>query len=122
MAIDIIRTGLRLPAAFARRNHRDGAHLPHSMPKLLRVTRHIGQCPGWRLRQASQQPQRRGKFVRLTCHQDKVEEAASRIANTDDLAAKPTPRAAQRLRIAAGIAIESQTQLVGLLARAPAAF
>ncbi len=60
--------------------------------------------------------------MRLACHQDKVKEAASRIANTDDLAAKPTSRAAQSLRIAAGAAIESQTQLVGLLARAPAAF
>jgi hypothetical protein len=60
--------------------------------------------------------------VRLAGNQDKVEEAASRIANTDNLTAKPTSRAAQSLRIAAGIAIESQTQLVGLLALAPAAF
>ena len=60
--------------------------------------------------------------MRLTWCQDKVDEAASRIADTDDFATKSAPRTTKGLGIAMGVAIESQTQRIGLLGRAPAAF
>ena len=60
--------------------------------------------------------------MRLARHQDKVDEPASGIADTDNLAAKTTPRTSQSLRIASRAAIESQTHVVGLLGPAPAAF
>jgi len=122
MAIDIGRTWLRLLAALARRNHRDRAHLPRGEAKLLGVTRHIGQRPGRRPGQTPQQQQRRRKLVRLARQQDKVDEPARGVADTDDLAAKTAPRTSQSLRVAGSVAIESQTQFGGLLARAPAAF
>jgi hypothetical protein len=60
--------------------------------------------------------------VRLAWHEDKVDEPASSVADTDDLAAKTAPRASQSLRIVPGAAIGSQTQRISLLGRAPAAF
>ena len=60
--------------------------------------------------------------MRLTRCQDKVEKAPSGIANTDDFTAKAASRTTEGLGIAAAVAIESQTHMVGLLGRAPAAF
>lgn len=60
--------------------------------------------------------------MRLTWRQDKVDKAASGIANPDYFTAKTAPRTAKGLAVAAGAAIESQTHIVGLLGRAPAAF
>ncbi len=60
--------------------------------------------------------------MRLTWCQDKVDKAASSIASTNDFTAKTAPRTTKGLGIAAGVAIESQTHVIGLLGRAPAAF
>src|SRR5277367_4304678 len=60
--------------------------------------------------------------MRLARHQDKVDESASGIADANDFAAETTPRAAKSLLIVVGVVIESQTQAVDLLARAPAGF
>ena len=91
MAIDIGRAWFWLFRAFARRHHRDGAHLPHRRAERLRIARHVGQCPGRSLWQTFQQYKGRGKFVRLAWHQHEVDEPACRIANTNDLAAKSAP-------------------------------
>ncbi len=66
--------------------------------------------------------QRRREFVRLPGHQDKVDETAVSVANADDLATETAAGAAKGLLVAAVLAIESQTQRVGLLGRAPDAF
>jgi hypothetical protein len=60
--------------------------------------------------------------VRLTRDQDKINQPTGGIADTDDLGAETTPRTSQGLRIMGGVAIESQTQWVSLLGRAPVAF
>ena len=60
--------------------------------------------------------------MRLAGHQDKVDKPAGGVADANDLAAETAPRAPQGLLVIAGVAIESQTQAVGLLGRAPAAF
>ena len=60
--------------------------------------------------------------MRLTGHQDKINQSASGVADANDFAAKTAPRSPQGLCIAAGTAIESQCQLISLLRRAPLAF
>jgi hypothetical protein len=60
--------------------------------------------------------------MRLAGHHDKVDQPASGIADANDLAAETTSRTPQSLLIIVGVAIESQTQRIALLARAPAAF
>jgi hypothetical protein len=60
--------------------------------------------------------------MRLTRRQDEVDKTARGIAHTDDFTTKTAPRTTKGLGIAAGVAIESQTHIVGLLGRAPAAF
>ncbi len=58
--------------------------------------------------------------------QQEVYQPSGRIADTDDLGAKPTPRSAQRLAFVGYIASESQTQSrslpKALPGRAPEAF
>jgi hypothetical protein len=122
MAIDIGWARFRMLGVLARRHHWDCAHLLDRRAERLGVTRHVGQSPGRRLWLAFQQQQRRCQLVCLARHQHEVHEPASRIAYANDLAAKTTPGTAQGLVIAAGLAIESQTHLIGLLGRAPAAF
>ncbi len=60
--------------------------------------------------------------MRLARHQNEINQPAGGVTDTDDLAAEPAPGTAQSLGIFAVLAIESQTQRVGLLGRAPAAF
>ena len=87
-----------------------------------RVAGHVGQGPGRCLGQAGQQLQRRCEFVRLPGHQVKVDQPAVRVANTHYFATETAAGTTDRLLVAAFLAIESQTQCVGLLGRAPAAF
>lgn len=47
--------------------------------------------------------------MRVAWHQDKVDQAASGIADTDDLAAETASGTARSLAIFAALAIESQT-------------
>ena len=122
MAIDKGGARLRLLRAFPRGNNWCCTHFRHGKPERFRVACHIGQCPPRRLRQPLQQQQRRGKLVRLAGRHDEVDQSASSIADTDNFGADATPGAAQRLSIAAGVAIESQSQRIGLLGRAPVAF
>ena len=60
--------------------------------------------------------------MRLAWHQDKIDQPPGSVADTNNLAAEATPRTTQSLRNAAGAAIESQTHMVSLPGRAPAAF
>lgn len=60
--------------------------------------------------------------MRLAGHQDKVDEPAGGVTHADDLAAETAARTSQSLIVTDGAAIESQSQRVGLLGRAPAAF
>lgn len=65
--------------------------------------------------------------MRLAWCQNEVDKAPSGIAHTNDLTPQTAPRTAKGLGIAAGVAIDSQTHIVGLLGvgllgRAPAAF
>ena len=66
--------------------------------------------------------QRGRKFVRLPGHQDKVDKPPIGVANAHDLATEAAAGTAEGLLVAAVLAIESQTQRVGLLGRAPDAF
>lgn len=59
--------------------------------------------------------------MRLAGDKDKVDQAASGIADPDYLAAKTAPGTAESLLVLVA-AIESQTQRISLLGRAPAAF
>jgi hypothetical protein len=58
----------------------------------------------------------------VTRYQNKVDQSPGGIAGTDDLAAETASRTPQGLLIAVALAIGPQTQVVGLLGRAPAAF
>ena len=60
--------------------------------------------------------------MRLAGDKDKVDQTAGGIADPDDLAAKTAPGTAESLLVLVVAAIESQTQRIGLLGRAPAAF
>jgi hypothetical protein len=66
--------------------------------------------------------QRRREFVRLPRYQYKVYKPPIRVANANDLATEAAAGPAEGLLVAAFLAIESQTQRVGLLGRAPDAF
>ena len=59
--------------------------------------------------------------MRLTGRQKEIHQSSGGIAYPDDLGAKPASRATQRLRPGGTVAVESQTQTMGLLGRAPAA-
>ena len=60
--------------------------------------------------------------MRLAWHQHEVDEPACGIANANDLAGKSAPGTAEGLLVLVVAAIESQTQRIGLVDRAPAAF
>jgi hypothetical protein len=122
MTVDEARARLLLLGIPARRHDRGRAHCLGGRAKLRRVAGHVRQDPGGRPGQPLQQLQRGGQLVRLAGYQDEVDEAAIGVANTYDLAAEATAGPADRLLVAAFLAIESQTQRVSLLGRAPAAF
>ncbi len=122
VAVDEARARLLLLGVLARRHDRGRAHRLDGRAELCRVAGHVCQGPGGGPGQALQQFQRRGQLVRLARHQDEVDEAAISVANAYDLGAEAAAGAADRLLVAAFFAIESQTQCVGLLGRAPAAF
>ena len=60
--------------------------------------------------------------MRLAWNEKKIDEPSGSVADTNDLGAKSASRTAQCLGLDRGVAIESRTQLAGLLARAPDAF
>lgn len=121
MTIDKAWAWLLHFGALARRHNRDGAHRLDGRAKLGRVAGHVRQRPRGCLGQAFQQLQRGREFVRLAGDKNKVDQAAGGIADPDYLAAKTAPGTAESLLVLVA-AIESQTQCVGLLGRAPAAF
>jgi len=60
--------------------------------------------------------------MRLAWNEKKIDEKSGSVADTNDVRAKSASRTAQCLGLDRGVAIESRTQLAGLLARAPDAF
>ena len=58
----------------------------------------------------------------LAADKDKVDQPTGGIADAHDLAGKSAAGTAESLLVLVVIAIESQTQCIGLLGRAPAAF
>jgi hypothetical protein len=121
VTIDKARAWLLQFGVLSRRHDRGSAHRLGGGAKLRRVAGHVGQGPCRCLGQAFQQLQRGREFVCLTGDKDKVDKAASGIADPDDLAAQTAPGTAESLLVRVA-AIESQTQRIGLLGRAPAAF
>ena len=121
MTIDKARAWLLQFGVLSRRHDRGSAHRLGGRAELLRVAGHVGQGPRGCLGQAFQQLQRGREFVRLAGDKDKVDQAASGIADPDYLAAKTAPGTAESLLVLVA-AIKSQTQRISLLGRAPAAF
>ena len=74
------------------------------------------------VRQPSQQGQRWCEFVRLSRHEQEVEQPSGRIADTDQLGAKAATRPTQCFAAISDLANESQTQRRSLPGRAPDAF